>query len=105
MYNGTSLRDEEKIGNVTLELDSTQDSLKRTHSALQEYNIYIEKLHEKLETSHSSSYTSISPSIMVDFIHGLKEEPHVMVVHEVHGNLHVYRNKHLFFSRLILSFL
>ena len=36
MYHDASLRDAEEIGKVNLELDSTQDSLNSTHSALQE---------------------------------------------------------------------
>ena len=56
MYHDASLRDVEEIEKLTLELDSTQDSLKSTHSALQESKIQIEQHHKKLSRSHSSSY-------------------------------------------------
>ena len=48
LYHDTSLRDGEDISNITLELESTQDSLKSTHNEIQESKIQIEYLHEKL---------------------------------------------------------
>ena len=84
MYHDASLRDVENIDKLTLELNSTQVSLKSTHSGHQESEIQIEQLHEKLERSHSPSYIYASPSHMVDCIHGSKEDPHVMIEHEVH---------------------
>ena len=56
MYHDVSLRDVEEIDNLTLEVDSTHDSLKSTHSALQEYEIKIDQLHEKFLRSQSPSY-------------------------------------------------
>ena len=89
LYHGRSLRDEDEINNITLELVTTYDSLKSTQNALQESKIHIEKLHENFPIFHSPSYISDRHSHMVDFIHGPKEEPHVMAVHEVHFALHM----------------
>ena len=69
---------------------TTHDSLKSTQNALQESKIHIEKLHEIFSIFHSPSYISDRHSHMVDFIHGPKEEPHVMVLHEENLNLHVF---------------
>ena len=81
MYHDPYLRDVEDIYKITLESNSTQDSFNITHSALQESDIHIEQLYEKFPRSHSPSYILDRNSHMVDFIHGPKEEPHVMVVH------------------------
>ena len=42
MYHDASLRDAKDIDKISFKLDSTQYSLKSTHSALQEYEIKIE---------------------------------------------------------------
>ena len=89
LYHGASLRDEDEINKINLELVTSHDCLKSTQNALQESKIHIEKLYEKLPRLHSRSYIANNHSHMVDCIHGQKEGPHVVGVHLVHSNLHM----------------
>ena len=78
MYHGASLRDAKEVDKITLELESTQESLKSTQYALQEFKIQIEQLHEEFPRSHCSSYPH-----MVDCIIDYMEETNEMVDDEV----------------------
>ena len=90
MSHRESLKDDEEICKLNHELMTTHYSLRSTQSSLFDSNLDIEKLHQELKRSHIFSYTSISPSHMVDCILGSKEEPHVMVVHEEHADLKMF---------------
>ena len=52
----------------------------------------IEKLHEKLQISHLSSYIPFIHIHKDGFIIENMEEPHDMVDHEIHSFLHVLEN-------------
>ena len=62
--------------------DNLSNELESTQNALQKYMVQIEKLQERLQGSFRPCYISNSHS--VDEIIYVKEEPHVMVEHEVH---------------------
>ena len=68
---------------------TTQYSLKSTQCALQESNMEIEKLHEKLQRYYLPSYTPFSHSHKADCILDHIKESHDIMDHEMHSVLYV----------------
>ena len=76
LYHGITLKDVEDNDKPLNELESTQN-------ALQKSMVQIEQLQERLQGSFTPSYISNNHS-MAEINYVTKEEPHVMVEHEVH---------------------
>ena len=89
MFLGSSLKDEEDICKLNDELMDTKYYLISTQSYLLEYNMEIDKIQQVLRRSHIFSCTLVNHYTLVDDIQSSMEEPHEMVVHEVHDDMHV----------------
>ena len=66
--------------------DKLSNELAPTQNALQKYMAHIEQIKERLQGSFTPSYISKNHS-MAEIIYVTKEEPHVMVEHEVHVDM------------------
>ena len=90
MLHGASLNDDAQICKLSNELMATQDSLRSTQISLLESKMEIQKFHQELHRSHIPSYILVIHSPLVDGIQSSMDEPHDMVVHEVHDGMHVF---------------
>ena len=68
--------------------DKLSNELESTQNALQKYMVHIEQHQERLQGSFTPSYISNVHS-MAEIIYVTKEEPHVLVEHEVHVDMQV----------------